>query len=419
MNNNNKSNTNINAFRAYETDKMVTKEEVLIAYLCCIRNKRNTNSAIDFEINEATQIISLYNELNNHTYRPTISIAFITTRPKLREVFAANFRDRVVHHLFVNRTNSLFEKRLIADTYGNRTGKGTLYGAKRVQNMLARNSDKWILKCDIQSFFMNIDKQILLDKITKLLVEDYKGDDLPFMLWLAKVIILHRPELNCERHGDIKLWDKLPKRKSLFGTNGEKGLAIGNLTSQLFANYYLCDFDKWIISKENVEYGRYVDDFILIGEKEDLLGLIPHIRAYLNDELKLTLHPDKIYIQPAKHGVSFIGYRIYANHILAGKRIIQNTLSGAKNENKDITHFIQSSNSRLGIIKNTRSIHIRQEFYNSIPSETKNMIYASRDFCSIHIRDEYNKKKQLIKLLKQRQNNEEDFLRDRNAQVIL
>ena len=96
---------------------MVTKEEVLHAYMCCMKNKRNTCSALHFELNEASEIISLFQELKSQTYRPTTSIAFVVTRPKIREVFAANFRDRVVHHLFVNRTLPLFERKFIADTY--------------------------------------------------------------------------------------------------------------------------------------------------------------------------------------------------------------------------------------------------------------------------------------------------------------
>ena len=402
MTNNNKTNNRCVA-RFYENDKinMVTKEEVLHAYMCCMKNKRNTCSAIQFELNEASEVISLFQELNSQTYRPTTSIAFVVTRPKIREVFAANFRDRVVHHFFVNRTLDLFEKRFIADTYNCRIGKGCLYGVKRVQNMLDRNSNKWVLKCDIQSFFMSINKNILLGKVTNLLISDYKGNDLQFMLWLANVIITHRPELNCEKHGDISLWEKLPYGKSLFHTDGTVGMAIGNLTSQLFANYYLCDFDHFVKSFHGIEYGRYMDDFVVIGEHNKLISMLPIMRQYLQEELCITLHPDKIYLQPARHGVTFIGYRIYPSHTKPAKRIIHNTMMVANTKTDNITRFLQSANSLLGFMRHTRSLHIRQKFYLSIPNHIKEKIYTDAGCCALHLRDEYNERKQRIKKLKE------------------
>ncbi|MGN0235841.1 MAG: RNA-directed DNA polymerase [Paludibacteraceae bacterium] len=380
---------------------MVTKDEVLHAYICCIENKRNTSSAIQFELDEANNVMSLFQELNSQTYRPTTSIAFVVTRPKLREVFAANFRDRVVHHLFVNRTLPLFERKFIADTYNCRVGKGCLYGVKRVYGMLARNTSKWVLKCDIQSFFMSIDKKILLDKVIDLLKNDYKGDDLLFMLWLATVIITHRPELNCEKHGDISLWEKLPAGKSLFHTDGTKGMPIGNLTSQLFANYYLCDFDHFVKSFSDIEYGRYMDDFVVIGEHDKLLSMLPTMRIYLKKELHITLHPNKVYLQPVRHGVTFIGYRIYPTHIRPAKRIIHNTMQVAKTKHHTVEGFIQSANSLLGFMRHTRSLHIRQKFYTSIPESIKDKIYMDTEFRALHVRDEYNARKLTIKKLKE------------------
>lgn len=380
---------------------MVTKEEVLHAYMSCMKNKRNTCSAIQFELDEANGIMSLFQELNSQTYRPTTSIAFVVTRPKLREVFAANFRDRVVHHLFVNRTLPLFERRFIAETYNCRVGKGCLYGVKRVYSMLEANADKWVLKCDIQSFFMSINKKILLDKITKLLTDDYKGDDLSFMLWLANVIITHRPELNCEKRGDISLWEKLPRGKSLFHTDGTVGMAIGNLTSQLFANYYLCDFDHFVKSFPDIEYGRYMDDFVVIGERDKLLKMLPIMREYLQEELHITLHPHKVYLQPARHGVTFIGYRIYPSHIKPAKRIIHNTMEVANTKIDNIQGFVQSANSLLGFMRHTRSLHIRQKFYLSIPNNIKEKIYTDAGCFALHIIDEYNERKQRIKKLKE------------------
>jgi len=139
-------------------------EEILKAYLNCRKNKRNTINQIKFEINLEENLYSLYKSLNNGTYYPGRSICFVVTYPKLREIFASDFKDRVIHHLLVSRIESFFEKRFIYDSYACRKDKGVHKAVERLNKFVKCN--KYYLSVDIRSFFSNIDKSILYSIIT-------------------------------------------------------------------------------------------------------------------------------------------------------------------------------------------------------------------------------------------------------------
>ena len=211
--------------------EFVTLEEVLNAYKDCRKHKHNKRACIEFEMNEAENLVKLWEELNNGTYEIGFSDTFIVTRPKHREVFAADFRDRIVHHIIINRTNKFFEEYFIEDTYNCRKGKGTLYGVKRLHEQLKQISnnfteDCYILKCDLKGFFMSIDKRLLWKMLEKFLREQYKGKDIEWLLWITKMVVMHRPELKCIKKCSKKLWRKIEKSKSLF-CNG-KWFGMGN-----------------------------------------------------------------------------------------------------------------------------------------------------------------------------------------------
>jgi len=140
------------------------------AYEGCRRHKRNTANAIAFELDYEQNLVELCEEINNGIYQPGKSIAFIVDRPVKREIFAADFRDRVVHHLIINKLNALFEKEFIGDSYSCRKGKGTHKGIKRLDGFIRQCSqnysrDCWILKLDIKGFFMSIDRQRLYHRL--------------------------------------------------------------------------------------------------------------------------------------------------------------------------------------------------------------------------------------------------------------
>lgn len=260
---------------------MVTTEWLLDAYFDCRHSKRRTASAVVYEMDYESRLIALRDRINNRTYQPGKSICFVVTRPRYREVFAASFEDRIVHHYIALRLTPLFEEIFSERTFNCRKGKGQLYGINTLKEDIRQCSNNYtedchIMKLDLKGFFMSIDKKLLAEMVDCFIVEYYKGEDIDDLRYLCRVVILHSPEKNCERHSPLSYWEKLDKNKSLF-TNGEgKGVAIGNLFAQIFANFLLNTLD-WFIENEGIEHhGRYVDDFYCIHkDKEKLLALMP------------------------------------------------------------------------------------------------------------------------------------------------
>jgi hypothetical protein len=238
-------------------------EELINAYIDCRASKRNSDSALAFEQNLERNLCGLYKELKIKTYYPGRSICFIITRPKPREVWAADFRDRIVHHLLYNRIAPRFYASFISDSCACIPGRGTLYGVKRLESKVRSITENWskpayYLKMDIANFFVSIDKCILRNLISKRVTESY-------WLSLAELILFHDPRDNYELRGHNEKLNLVPSHKRLINQSSDKGLPIGNLSSQFFANIYLDKLDQFIKHKIGAKYYiRYVDDFILL-----------------------------------------------------------------------------------------------------------------------------------------------------------
>jgi len=339
------------------------------AYYDARENKRNTINALKFEIDYEKKLFGLYEDLLSGKYEIGPSICFISFNPVKREVFAADFRDRIIHHLIYNYISPFFENLFINDSYSCRPGKGTSCGIKRLNYFIRSCSENYkkncyILKLDIEGYFMSIDKNILYKKVESLLQTKRPNLDLDFLLPLIRKVIFHDPIKNCIIRGRRADWFGLPKSKSLFYAGKNKGLPIGNLTSQLFGNVYLNDFDHFMKRKLVLRYyGRYVDDIVIVHQnKEYLKSIIPTVRKYLKDNLFLELHPNKIYIQYFSKGVSFLGaiikpYRIYVKNKTKGnfykkliiwRRIISE--KGGKITKNDLKKILACVNSYLGIM---------------------------------------------------------------------
>ena len=196
-------------------------EALFQAYFDCRSNKRNTINALTFEKHFEYHLFKLKQEILNGSYQPGRSIAFIVDKPVKREIFAADFRDRVVHHLIINKLNPLFEKEFISDSYACRVGKGTHYGIKMVAGFIQNCShnytgDCYILKLDILGFFMHINRFILFERLEKFIQVKYHEQDKKLLIHLCKQIIFNDPTQNCTIKGGIKNWEGLPNNKSLF-----------------------------------------------------------------------------------------------------------------------------------------------------------------------------------------------------------
>ncbi len=382
--------------------------ELFEAYFECRKNKRNTANALAFEMDYEHNLVQLCDEINNETYKIGRSIAFIVDKPVKREIFAADFRDRVVHHLIIKKINHLFEKQFIYDSYSCRVGKGTHFGIQRIDKFIRKCSenytkDCYVLKLDILAFFMHINKNVLYSKLEKFVNQKYNKPDKAIILHLCKQIIFNEPTKNCVIKGKHTNWDSLPKTKSLFHTAEKTGLPIGNLTSQIFANFYMDTFDHYIKHDLKIKfYGRYVDDFVIVHEnKEYLKELINKTSNFLQTELKLTLHPKKIHLQHYKKGVLFLGNVIMPNRIYTRNRTIGNFYNTIAKwnilirKNKKLTRaelekFQSSINSYLGIMKHYKTYKIRKKMLKNLSGWIYNQVYISGGYCKLTAKIKYH-----------------------------
>ena len=355
----------------------VELEALFTAYFECRKNKRNTTNALTFEVDYENNLVQLCEEINSGTYKIGRSIAFIVDKPVKREIFAADFKDRVVHHLIIGKLNHLFEKQFIYDSYSCRVGKGTHFGIGRIDKFIRQCSlnytkNCYILKLDLQGFFMSINKTILFAKLEKFIKEKYQAHDKELIIKLSKQVIFNDPTKNCIIKRYKSDWVNLPQTKSLFHSKPNCGLPIGNLTSQVFANFYMDSFDHFIKHDLKIRYyGRYVDDFVIVHEdKEFLKKLISKLSEYLQTELQVTIHPKKIYLQHYSKGVKFSGTVILPNRIYIADRTKGNFYNAIEKQNqiarnhkltKEEQQAFQSSmNSYLGIMKHYKSYNLRK-----------------------------------------------------------
>jgi len=257
---------------------------------------------------------NLKKEIADKSYRPARFSCFAVQDPKLREIFAPHFRDRIIHHFLVDKIEPMIDKRFISTSFANRKGKGIHQAIKKLQPILRKKTANYFLQIDIKNFFPSIDKNILFGFFLKHLqtLPLTKKEKQTFE-FLAHRIIFHDPTNPWPIFtGNKSLLKLVPKHKSLFNTSIEKGLPIGSLSSQFFANLYLNELDQF--AKHNLKikyYFRYVDDIIIIAENTALLSEYKNaIDYFLKETLKLSLHPNKTIMQPTKNGINFLGYII-------------------------------------------------------------------------------------------------------------
>lgn len=351
-------------------------EDFFIAYYQCRKRKRKTINALQFEVNYEENLVKLWREVNSRKYEIGRSICFLVTRPKLREIFAADFRDRIVHHVIMMRLEPLFEEVFIEDNYNCRKGKGTLYGVKRLHEQIRQCScnyseDCYVGKFDMQGFFMSIHKPKLWKMLEKFIKENYHENDKNILLWLVNKVVMNCPQYNCIRKTPIHMWDRLAKNKSLFTCGDNYGLPIGNLTSQCFANFYLHWFDLYV-KEEFGFYGRYVDDFYVICKnKSKIAKFVPNMSAYLVDNLMVKLHPDKIYIQHYRKGLKFTGSVVKGKRLYTSNTTVSNVYMVIHKFNDEVSeenveHFVQSLNSYWGFMKHYSSYNVKVKIFSLI-----------------------------------------------------
>jgi RNA-directed DNA polymerase len=276
----------------HKFEDIICLENLLEAWKEFICGKKNKKDVQEFSMNLMDNIFSLHSDLINNTYKHGGYQAFRINDPKPRDIHKATVRDRLLHHAIYRILYPFFDQTFISDSYSCRNDKGTHKAINKFRSYfqkVSRNNTRtcWVLKCDIKKFFANIDHEILIG-----ILEEYIPDQNIIKL-LENVI------------GSFTS----VKRKNV-------GLPLGNLTSQLFVNIYMNKFDQFVKHKMKAKYYiRYADDFVILSDdKKWLENKILEISKFLMQELKLELHPDKIFIKTFSSGVDFLGMVNFAGH---------------------------------------------------------------------------------------------------------
>lgn len=293
------------------------------AYLACRKRKRATSQAQHYELHLLNELVSAHERLQNQSWQPRRTACFVTTRPKAREIHAAAFADRVIHHLLVPQLEKRYEPLFIHDSYSNRKDKGTHKAVLRLQQFMRQVSCNqkrraYYLQLDIKNFFNSINKPLLFKLLKKKITD-------PQLIWLCRSLLIHNPCLNVKEYGSRKKFAQVPPHKRLKNAPPHTGLPIGNLTSQFFANVYLNELDQFIKHQLKCKhYLRYVDDFILLHhDKAQLESWREAIIEFLQTCLLLVLK-DNGKLQPVSNGADFLGYIVRPHYCLVRRRVVGN-----------------------------------------------------------------------------------------------
>ena len=309
--------------------------ELFKSHLKARKAKRRTKDEHEYELHLFENLMNTATALCEKRYHPSRGIAFIIRRPVIREIFAAPYVDRVVHHYIFDKVIDYWERQFIYDSYSCRKNKGTLMGIRRMEHFVRKASHNftqktYVFKYDLSGYFMSLPRRELYRKATAGLKKQYAGHNITEYRRLKHIwhqVIFDDPTDGVRVRGSAKDWRALPAKKSLFKQAPGYGIVIGNLTSQLLSNIFLNDFDHYM--KEWLHfryYGRYVDDFyVLVDETERVTTLEyeNHIKNYLARQ-GVKMNRQKTYRQEISKGTAFLGVVIYPRRTVAGQRLRQN-----------------------------------------------------------------------------------------------
>ena len=333
-------------------------ENLLNAAQKAQRSKRFRVEVARFNFHREKELYRLQEDLRTRTYRPGEYREFYIYEPKLRKISAAPYRDRVVHHALCNVIEPIFDRTFIFDSYACRKGKGTHKAVNRFTEFSRKKN--YVLKCDIRKYFPSIDHS-LLKTLFRRKIRDAQT------LWLMDLIVdSSNPQESIHHYFE---GDDL-----LTSLNRRRGIPIGNLTSQFFANIYLNGFDHFV--KEDLKcryYIRYVDDFVVLdNDKARLHQVKAEIENYLA-RLRLKLHPDKCQVFPVKTGTDFLGYQVFPTHRRlrpssvrrARRRLhrLSRDYESGKIFWSDVNHSVQSW---LGHVKHADTYGLRRSLFSDI-----------------------------------------------------
>ncbi|MCF7793247.1 MAG: reverse transcriptase/maturase family protein [Candidatus Cloacimonetes bacterium] len=319
----------------YIYQEIYSWKNLVTAFKKARKSKRSKEEVADFEYNLENNLLNIQESLLQNNFSFSGYKHFIIKEPKERLISCAPFKDRVVHHAICNILEPILDKSMIADTFACRRGKGLHHAVRRAFWMYQQC--EYVYKFDIQKYFYTIDHEILLNKLQR------KIKDSQLMNLLKSLLETYKSSSDYY----------LPfEDDNIFDYGRSRGLPIGNLTSQLFANYYLSEFDHFCKERLHQKfYIRYMDDILIFGDDKEILYRIKkEIEAFLS-EIRLHVHPHKNAISKTKHGVNFLGFRYNNNAIkLQNRNLIRfkRKLRAFSSREISINDIILSFNGHLG-----------------------------------------------------------------------
>lgn len=327
---------------AHSYDDIISLENLLEAWGEFVRGKRSRKDVQEFERNLMANIIDLHNDLAGKKYNHSAYHAFNISDPKPRNIHKASVRDRLLHHALYRKLYPFFDRTFIHDSYSCRIGKGTHRAINRFRSFVykvSRNHTRtaWVLKCDIKKFFASVNQEILFHLLEKR-IEDRD------ILWLLSQVV-----------------------GSFYSTRKGHGLPLGNLTSQLLVNIYMNEFDQFVKQRLKARYYiRYADDFVILSpDKLWLEKILSEIEDFLQDRLRLTLHPDKVSIRTIISGVDFLGWIHFSDH-----RILRTVTKRRMLRNLTIKKGNESTlQSYLGLLRHGNTDKIRKSIKSIIAGD--------------------------------------------------
>lgn len=294
--------------------KIYSLDNLILAWRKARKGKTKKNYVIGFERDTIKNLLELQRQLKSQSYRPRPLKTFILFDPKTRKINKSEFIDRIVHHAIVRVLEPIFDKSFIYDSCANRIGKGNLFALKRFDKFKRRvtnnlNSEAFCLKADIKHYFQEVNHEVLIEVISR------KIKDLRILLLIRMILE------NIGVSGEVKAF---------------KGMPLGNLTSQFFANLYLNELDYFVKNILKAKYYiRYVDDFVILhSSKKQLEQFKLEIDNFLQNKLKIELHQDKSRTISLSRGVDFVGFRNYWYHKRLRKRNVRKMFSKLKKYKK-------------------------------------------------------------------------------------
>ncbi|OGF78515.1 hypothetical protein A3A15_02720 [Candidatus Giovannonibacteria bacterium RIFCSPLOWO2_01_FULL_43_60] len=312
---------------SHSFDEIISVENLLLAWQEFLKGKRKKADVQEFSMHLMDNILALHHDLKERKYKHGGYHAFNISDPRPRNIHKAIVRDRLLHHAIYRKLYPFFNRIFVADSYSCRIGKGTYKALNRFLEFgrkVSRNNTKtcWVLKGDIRKFFANIDHEVLMTILKK-----YISDE--DIIWLLYEII----------------------------ESFVPGLPLGNLTSQLFVNIHMNEFDQFIKHKLNAKhYIRYADDFVIFSENKTWLEvLIPQIRDFLSDKLCLELHPDKLFIKTLASGVDFLGWVHFPGH-----RVLRTTTRRRMIKRMSEKSKSETINSYFGLLRHGNTFKIKK-----------------------------------------------------------